>query len=410
MTAPTSSALYSGSVGINGYALCVWVCGTSGNVFKCNPWNFPINWRTVNFGIPSTVTLVSMSALDSLLAIAAGYIGTTTYVYRTSNGGYNWTQVFTQTNGYINGVWLKDASTGIFIGNPIGGRWQIRKTTNGGVSWDSAGRYLPQNGAEAGFNNSIYCKGDSIWFGTNNYRIYYSSNYGTNWTAQPTGTMQNVYSIYFNEPGFGYDYGFSGGSTLLQTTNWGLNWTEVSNVQGTGNIVGISSSNPGVSPITPPFWYARSSTIYPLQGWGLNPYTAPSGTYTYMFRYFRGGFPVNSQNFATRNNGGISWCGCVFGGIKKTNNQIPDQFQLYQNYPNPFNPKSLIRFDISTASSVILKVFDITGKEIITLVDEQLKPGAYEAEFDGTNLTSGIYYYRLIAGDFVETMKMALIK
>jgi DNA-binding beta-propeller fold protein YncE len=96
----------------------------------------------------------------------------------------------------------------------------------------------------------------------------------------------------------------------------------------------------------------------------------------------------------------------------------PIQFQLDQNYPNPFNPTTKIRYSISQTSNVIIKVFDILGNEIATLVNEEKLIGNYEVEFNATNLPSGIYFYHLRAGDpstgsgqsFVETKKMVLMK
>jgi hypothetical protein len=95
---------------------------------------------------------------------------------------------------------------------------------------------------------------------------------------------------------------------------------------------------------------------------------------------------------------------------------IPDEFSLRQNYPNPFNPSTKIRFDIAPHSRgaggvfTSLKVSDLLGREIATLVNEKLNPGSYEVTFDGTNLPSGIYFYKLTTGIFVETKKMILMK
>ncbi|MCB9248771.1 MAG: T9SS type A sorting domain-containing protein [Ignavibacteriales bacterium] len=84
---------------------------------------------------------------------------------------------------------------------------------------------------------------------------------------------------------------------------------------------------------------------------------------------------------------------------------IPTNYVLYQNYPNSFNPSASIKYSIPKQSKVNLKVFDILGREIRTLVNKEQAQGNYELEFDGSKLTSGIYFYRLIAGDFVETKK-----
>jgi hypothetical protein len=92
------------------------------------------------------------------------------------------------------------------------------------------------------------------------------------------------------------------------------------------------------------------------------------------------------------------------------NTVIPSIFALEQNYPNPFNPTTTINFDVPNASNVILKVYDVLGNEITTLVNEELSPGSYEATFDGSGLSSGVYFYRMQAGDFVEIRKLVLQK
>jgi hypothetical protein len=97
-------------------------------------------------------------------------------------------------------------------------------------------------------------------------------------------------------------------------------------------------------------------------------------------------------------------------GITPSVNNVPDKFELLQNYPNPFNPTTNIKYQIPNNSYVSLKVFDIIGKEITTLVNEKQSPGSYEVSFDGSNLPSGVYFYKLITGNYSETRKMVLIK
>ena len=85
-------------------------------------------------------------------------------------------------------------------------------------------------------------------------------------------------------------------------------------------------------------------------------------------------------------------------------------FVLKQNFPNPFNPETQIEYTIPQTSNVTLKVYDLLGEEIYTLVNKEQPEGYYELKFDGTNLSSGIYFYRLEAGEYIETKKMILLK
>jgi hypothetical protein len=99
----------------------------------------------------------------------------------------------------------------------------------------------------------------------------------------------------------------------------------------------------------------------------------------------------------------------VITGIKNTG-EILEGFNLSQNYPNPFNPVTNIKFCVPENGRVVLKVYDIIGNEVATLCDQNLKSGAYNAGFDGSGFASGIYFYRLTAGDYTDTKKMTLVK
>jgi hypothetical protein len=106
--------------------------------------------------------------------------------------------------------------------------------------------------------------------------------------------------------------------------------------------------------------------------------------------------------------------------VNVNNNNVPNAFSLYQNYPNPFNPATKIKFDVPRLLSplyergvggfVVLKVFDVLGNEVTTLISQQLKPGSYEIEFNGASYSSGVYYYQLKTDGFVETKKLILLK
>ena len=89
---------------------------------------------------------------------------------------------------------------------------------------------------------------------------------------------------------------------------------------------------------------------------------------------------------------------------------VPEDFVIFQNYPNPFNPTTKLEFRISNHGFVSLKVYDILGKEVSTLVNSELPAGIHKVEFDGTGLPSGTYFYRLDAGNYSETKKMLLLK
>ncbi|MBK9332999.1 MAG: T9SS type A sorting domain-containing protein [Ignavibacteria bacterium] len=97
-------------------------------------------------------------------------------------------------------------------------------------------------------------------------------------------------------------------------------------------------------------------------------------------------------------------------GIQPMNTNVPASYNLYQNFPNPFNPATSIKFDIAKKGNVRLVVFDMLGRELSALINESLNPGTYQVSFDGSGLSSGIYFCRLQSGDYSTTTKMNLIK
>lgn len=112
--------------------------------------------------------------------------------------------------------------------------------------------------------------------------------------------------------------------------------------------------------------------------------------------------------------------GCVINGIvygdttltsvRQISSTVPNNFSLSQNYPNPFNPTTIINYSIPTTQYTILRVYNSLGKEVSTLVNENQSPGSYSVDFNGEGLPSGIYFYKLEAGDFVDTKRMILLK
>jgi Secretion system C-terminal sorting domain/Outer membrane protein Omp28 len=151
------------------------------------------------------------------------------------------------------------------------------------------------------------------------------------------------------------------------------------------------------------------------QGTAL-PTTA--GTYTYVFTYKMNPVWVDSMIYtiAFVQNDANKECLNSFKAIDNITGtpvyteSVPESFSLSQNFPNPFNPSTNIKFTMPKDGNVTLKVYDMIGSEVKTLVEGNHKAGIYNIYFDGSELASGVYFYRLTAGDFTETRKMILIK
>ncbi len=97
-------------------------------------------------------------------------------------------------------------------------------------------------------------------------------------------------------------------------------------------------------------------------------------------------------------------------GVKSPTGGVAKTYELYQNYPNPFNPSTVINYQLPTNGQVNLKVYDILGREVATLVNERENAGSYSVKFNGSRLASGVYFYRLTAGNFVSVKKLVVLK
>ena len=321
-----------------------------------------------------------------------------TFIYRTTNGGTNWVQVHTQTGGFWNVIKFANPTTGFIQGDPVGGRWSLWRTTDAGATWDSSGMFLPQAASEAGWNNSAMLIGSQIWFGTNNTKVYYSSNFGSNWTSSPTTGSLNGYSMHFNSPLLG----LVGGTAIVKTTDGGVTYSAPITVPGSGNILGLGGDGDN-------FWCGRGAAIYGSTDAGATwaSVFTPTGAVNAMDIIKTGscasGWAVGATGTISRLDGTIS-------GIQNTGSTIPSSFKLGQNYPNPFNPTTSINFSIPKSGIIELKVYDMLGREVASLINEYKSAGTYIVDFNASGLSSGVYIYRLKAENFIESKKMTLLK
>lgn len=123
--------------------------------------------------------------------------------------------------------------------------------------------------------------------------------------------------------------------------------------------------------------------------------------------------PDNSVANEVHENNNIGWAPVIaYGSFTDVESEktMPEQYTLYQSYPNPFNPTATISFELPTSGNVSLKVFNTLGEEVETLINDFKSAGKYSVQFNGSRLASGVYFYRLQAGDFVQTRKMLLLK
>jgi photosystem II stability/assembly factor-like uncharacterized protein len=379
-----------------------WACGATGKVLRTT--NKGVNWIDKSGNISTTYALENIFAWDANTAIVTGYNSTTTVIYQTSNGGTNWTLANTHT-GFGDDLWMSDASTAYFIGDPISGFWDLLKSTNAGLNWASWASVATTNTVGT-YNNGACFLGQQVWFASPaQSTMMYSSNMGANWSTLTT-PLASITGIYFINSTTGFAGGYSASPGLITTTNGGTNWSTV-----TQSFIGTSTVM-GVTGIGSEWWVATETTtpsaIYYTSNNGANwvsQYPAPAGIFYHLTKARTG-----NTLWAVRSNGGISRYGSPITGVINTTTETPTDYALSQNYPNPFNPETKINFSIPNSGLVTLKIYDIVGREVATLVNEIKNAGNYIVDFNASDLTSGVYFYKLEVNGYADTKKMMLIK
>ncbi len=326
-------------------------------------------------------------------------------------------------NVYVTGWGKVNSTQGNIVTIKIssGGVYQWGHAYNGPGNADDCGYSLVLDN-----NGSIYAAGSSVGSssGIDCVLLRYSTSGGSPLTEKryngPGNGEDVTYKIAADANGCLYTTGYSMGSTtnfdfctikyvplpiaptLVYPANNStgisltplMNWNDVVNADSYTLQV---STNSGFS-----------SFVINQSGLTTSQYQVPASTFQNNILYYWRACAVNTAgvgpwstvwNFRT-----------LIVGTRPISTEIPKDYKLYYNYPNPFNPSTKIRFDIPKSEFVIIRIFDALGREVATLLNEQLKPGTYEAEFNGADYPSGVYFYKLIARDFVETKKMIMLK
>ena len=338
--------------------------------------------------------------MDANTCIASAHsLNGAAFVYRTTDGGSSWTQVFAQNPGYIDAVSMTSASNGFMLGDPSNSRWSLWKTNNGGASWDSTGLYLKASGNEFGWNNSLYINGSNIWFGTNNSRIYYSSDEGAEWNAQATPLL-NIYGLSFSG-----NIGIAGGSTsagdggISISTDNGTTWTP-GPFRGSGAANCATQGND--------FLYTTfTGAIYLSNNSGISFQEADSvsGSEYYNVKIAKTGNSVWACGV-----GGIIRKGIINLTAINDMKSVVQRFSLEQNYPNPFNPSTSIKYNIARPGLVKIDVYNTLGQRVKELVNEIKASGSYNISFNSSSISSGIYFYKIETPQFSQVKKMIVLK
>ncbi len=366
-----------------------YICGEFGNVLKTT--NTGINWIKLNTNI--TTTLTDIYFINDLTGFAVGAYGKT---INSTNGGLSW-DTLKSVNVYLTSVFFLNSLTGFISGNNY-----IYKTTNKGASWYIVNTSGGATSCIQFLNSSTGYSLGRVQGPTYETYVFKTTNQGESWFY-----VTNFYNLGYNSMQMINEYtGYAVESNLTRkTTNGGTNWFEILNYgsyamyfinDNTGYITGFKTTNAGIN------WFSQNVDI--------------QANYLMKDIFFvnsNTGFMVGGYGgtiFKTTDGGGTM----IPIGLNNLSEALPLNYNVFQNYPNPFNPQTKIKFEVPKASFTKLIIYDLLGREVATLVNEELKPGTYEADWSanggGSNFSSGVYFYKIISGDFVETKKMVLMK
>jgi len=418
-----------------------WAINGSGMLL--NSTNGGFDWSVQTTGTHRTI--LGISFIDSL----TGFCVTLGTIFRTSNGGEQWDTVFSDDTYWLGDIDFYDSLYGFAVGacyeyyTCSGGI--AFKTTDGGSSWVNL---FPSGYWDVvGFYSYYFMSRQVGYIGGRDY-ILKTTNSGNSWEEYDFGFYVLIYDIFFIDSLYGWAVGTP--DAIFKTTNGGENWEIISYTNNYGNeFTNVVFINYQIGFITEPgyrgllkstdggnSWF---ETGYPgdeiifddsLNGWliGNNSlYKTIDGGNTWEFLSI---IPTNHslKEMAVIDRKHI-WIAGTNGIIFKYTDpnpvnididgspELPSHFKLLNNYPNPFNPITTINYQIPSLSFVTIKVYDVLGNDVATLVNEEKLIGSYEVEFNATELPSGIYFYRLQAvpngrqaGSFVETKKMVLLR
>lgn len=400
-------------------------------------------WQQV-YG-PQTYFLKQVASVNSNVVVATGEHG---LILRSTNAGVNWQQVPSGTNMELECLSF-NGNTGI----ACGGYMAFLKTTNGGMNWTNLnlqGFYGFDIINVQVLNDNTFLMVTKYYFNmTYFYDLRKTTNNGANWSTLFTITSTSQYGAMNDVQFINEQIGFiTSNGKVRKTTNGGVNWTIVANVNDSvyKSEIYFVDENTGyfISNIN----YNSLNRIYKTTNGGFNwvqqylPSSTAFANKVHFVNTSTGMILSDNGNTYRTTNGGSTWTLeqtyslnvfydiCMTGnseavtvgsytvilkyngltGISHQNNQIPEGFNLSQNYPNPFNPATKISFSLPKASFVMLVVYDVTGKEVETLVNENLGAGSFEVDFNASKLTSGAYFYRITADGFTDVRKMILVK
>ena len=373
-------------VALNGSGTKLFAGTTGGGVFLST--DNGTTWNQSNVGLTNT-TPNALAALGT--ALFAGTDGSGVFI--STDNGNSWTSTADNglTNAIVNGLAVDGSD--LYAGTWQGG---IFLSTNSGASWVAVDSGLTdwQIQALAVFGSNIVASGMG--------GVFISSDSGAYWTPINSGLTSSIGCLAVSDTIL-----FAGAGGVFLSTNDGASWTATadSGMPESPNNFVKSLTVSGLN-LFAGLW---GGGVFVSTDDGANWTPVDSGLTTDSIT----ALTVSGGNlFAGIKDGGI-WrrpLSEMITGVKQHGDAAPLKFSLSQNYPNPFNPTTVIDYQLPVNSVVTLKIYDILGREVATLINGRQSAGYYNAKFNGANLPSGVYLYRLQAGSFVQTKKLMLMK
>jgi len=358
------------------------------------------SWTKINTGLTGHITDVSFVNENTGYVIGgnSGY----TYLAKSTDAGLSF-NIVSSFNSYLgNKIEFVNQSTGF-----LSGYYSFYRTTNAGVNWNYIDLHIQIYGIDFLNDNTGYVCGGMLYSSLK--KIYKTTNSGLNW-VHLYSTTDDLYKIDFTDNNTGY----ISGRGVYKTTNAGENWIKLQSLTSNPFLSGINFLNSQTGYVSG-YGEIYRTTNGGIQ-WQINEIVPTNERLEdIIFFNINTGIIVGDKGTILKTyNGGGNF---ITGVLNSTTVNSEINFILNQNYPNPFNPVTNLEFTcpparqgISELGLVTLKIYDLLGKEVASIVNEKLNPGSYRYQFDGSNLSSGVYYYTLRAGDFVETRRMVLLK
>ncbi len=384
------------------------------------------NWSVASALIPSGSGVEAIYARDAQTAWIAVFNptnGADRGIYNTTDGGVSWNKqgsAFTGGGHPLIIYFYNKSDTGICVGAPRNNRFEVYTTIDGGTNWTLV-QTTNMPAADPGdlFPTGGTGSGNTFLFGTFLRKVYRSTDRGTTWTkinynAAPSGAGIGI-QLKDDLNGIAATYFGDHINRVAKTSDGGQTWSSqplppshpsfyfISYVPGTSAMYFVTSHNNyswNDEVTTPGSMFTQDSgktwsqidskphgaASFSDDGWGWS-----GGIGDTIYRISRDALPVGVREFTV-------------------NAELPENFSLEQNYPNPFNPSTKIKYSIPTSEFVTLKVYDVLGNEVATLLNEDKPAGSYSVEINAANLSSGIYFYRMQTKNSIETKKMILLR